>query len=112
MSLPQGYARLFRAIREDVSVRHEATGCAAMLGALVILRPEPIWWAVALAATFTALALELANSAVETLADHLHPERDPAIGRAKDLFSAAATVADTAQIVIGLLMVLHATGVI
>ncbi|WP_211168945.1 diacylglycerol kinase [Aromatoleum toluvorans] len=36
----------------------------------------------------TVLATKLANSAMEALADHLHPEFHPVIGKLKDMPSA------------------------
>jgi diacylglycerol kinase (ATP) len=47
-------------------------------------------WYVAMVASFLAiLAVELLNTAIEKFADHLAPAQDPAVGRVKDLGSAA-----------------------
>ena len=45
---------------------------------------------------------ELFNTALETLADHLHPERHPVVGAAKDIAAAAVLVASGAAVVAGL----------
>lgn len=48
------------------------------------------WTGVALVGVLLAvLAVEFLNTAVEKLCDHLHPDHHPAIGRVKDLGSAA-----------------------
>jgi diacylglycerol kinase (ATP) len=47
-------------------------------------------WYVAMIGSFLAiLAVELLNTSVEKLADHLAPAQHPAVGRVKDLGSAA-----------------------
>jgi undecaprenol kinase len=80
------------ALRES-SFRTQLVAAVAALIALAWLRPAPLWWAlVALAVTFV-LAAELANTAVERLADRLHPERDPQIKLVKDCMAAAVLVA-------------------
>jgi diacylglycerol kinase len=47
---------------------------------------------------------EAFNTALEQLADTLHPERDPGIGRAKDVAAAAVLIAALGAAVIGVLV--------
>jgi diacylglycerol kinase (ATP) len=61
-------------------------------------RTEWLWVVIAIAAVWSAEAL---NSALEALADTLHPARHPGIGRAKDLAAAAVLIAAVAAAVIG-----------
>jgi diacylglycerol kinase (ATP) len=49
--------------------------------------------ALILALGLLVLAAELGNSAIEDLADHLWPDRDPRAGRIKDIGSAMVAVA-------------------
>ena len=51
----------------------------AVVIALIVLRPAPLWWALVLLASSAVLAAELFNTAIERLADHLHPELHPEI---------------------------------
>ena len=51
------------------------------------------------------LGLELVNTALEHLADHLHPETHAEIRIAKDCAAAAVLVASAAAAVVGLLTV-------
>jgi diacylglycerol kinase (ATP) len=44
------------------------------------------------------------NSALEALADAVHPARDPRVGRAKDLAAGAVLIAAIASAVIGALL--------
>jgi len=57
------------------------------------LRPAPLWWALVALAVAVVLAAELANTALERLADRLHPEKHPEIKVAKDCMAAAVLVA-------------------
>ena len=49
------------------------------------------------------LAGELINSSIEALADHLHPQQHPAIGRVKDLAAGMVLVTSIAAMIVGLL---------
>jgi diacylglycerol kinase (ATP) len=62
---------------------------------------EWCWIALAIALVWVAEAF---NSALEALADAVHPSRDPRIGRAKDLAAGAVLVAAIAAAVIGALL--------
>ena len=49
------------------SLRTQKIVLAGVLLFLVILRPEPLWWALAIICSTTVLAAELLNSALERL---------------------------------------------
>jgi len=53
------------------------------------------------------LAAELFNTALEHLADHLHPEVDPRIGLVKDCAAAAVLVAAIAAAAVGIALLVH-----
>ena len=60
--------------------------------------PAPLWWAIAALTVAFVLAAELFNTAVEGLADHLHPEQHPAIKTVKDCAAGAVLVASIAAL--------------
>lgn len=66
-------------------------------------RTEWLWITVAIALVWSAEAF---NTALEELADALHPERHPGIGRAKDMAAAAVLIAALGAAVIGVLVFL------
>jgi diacylglycerol kinase (ATP) len=79
-----------------------ATIAAIGLGAWLRLSPaEWCWIVLAIALVWIAEAL---NSALEALADAVHPERDARVGAAKDLAAGAVLVAAIASAVIGALV--------
>jgi diacylglycerol kinase len=66
-------------------------------------RSEWLWIT---AAIVLVLSTECFNTALEQLADTLHPERHPGIGRAKDMAAAAVLIAALGAAVIGMLIFL------
>jgi diacylglycerol kinase (ATP) len=71
-------------------------------------RAEWLWISLAIALVWSAEAF---NTALELLADVLHPARHPGIGRAKDVAAAAVLIAALGAAVIGLLVfVPHLSG--
>ncbi|HYI41178.1 MAG TPA: diacylglycerol kinase [Allosphingosinicella sp.] len=83
--------------------------CALALAAALVtiaIRPGPLWSALVALAIALVLAFELANSALEYLLDHLHPDLAREIGAAKDAAAAAVLVASLAAACVGTLMLL------
>lgn len=74
--------------------------CAAGL-TLGLSREEWLWVTMAIVLVWSAEAF---NTAIEQLADTLHPERHPGIGRAKDVAAAAVLIAALGAAAIGVLV--------
>ena len=85
---------------------HVAT-FALLLAVLVAFRPEPVWWALALLASAAVVSAELFNTAIEHLADHLHPEIHPSIRIVKDCAAAAVLVAVAGALAVGVALIIH-----
>ncbi len=99
-------AGLVTAWRNERSFRTQAVCAALALAGLAILRPAPVWWALVLIACGAVVAAELFNTAVEALADRLHPDEHPAIRVVKDCAAAAVLVAAATALGVALAMVL------
>jgi diacylglycerol kinase (ATP) len=84
--------------RAEKSFKTQVVATVAVAGALLWLRPAPLWWAIAALTIAFVLAAELVNTAIEGLADHLHPEQHPAIKAVKDCGAAAVLVASAAAL--------------
>ena len=80
------------ALRSESSFKFQAAAAVAVFVALAWLRPAPLWWAIISLTVVLVLAAELINTAVECLADHLHPERHPRIKVVKDCAAAAVLI--------------------
>ena len=83
------------------------TGIAVLLIiGLLIVQPALIWWALILLCIGMVLAAELANTALETLIDHLHPQIHPEVGKAKDIMAGMVLTLSIAAALVGLLALL------
>jgi diacylglycerol kinase (ATP) len=77
------------ALRSERAVRQEAIALAAAVPAALLISSD-LWTRVALVGTLLfTLAVELLNTAVEKLCDHVTPQRHPEVGLVKDMGSAA-----------------------
>lgn len=79
--------------RYESAFRQEAIVVVLLLPSTFFLAQSLAHWCALIAALCLLLLTELLNSAIETLADRITLEQDPMIGRAKDIGSAAVTVA-------------------
>lgn len=90
------------------SERSFRTQCGFALAAglvVVVLQPGWVWAALVALSIALVLALELLNSALEYLIDHVHPGIAPQIGQAKDAAAGAVLVASLGALAVGALMV-------
>jgi len=101
------WAGLAHALRAERSVRVHVVALLAVLGAMVLLRPGPAWWALVSLASSGVLAAELFNTAVEHLADHLHPEIHPSIRIVKDCAAGAVLIAVLGATGVGVALTVH-----
>jgi undecaprenol kinase len=88
------------------SFRTQIIAALAVIVTTILLRPGLLWSAVLVLAIALVLALELLNSALEAMLDHLHPDIAPAIKIAKDAAAGAVLVMSTAAVVVGTLMLI------
>ncbi len=86
--------------RCESSFRTHVLAGAGALGALVILRPQPIWWGIILLVSVLVMAFEALNSALERLIDHLHPDIHPEIGIVKDMAAGAVLLLSIGALII------------
>jgi diacylglycerol kinase (ATP) len=81
------------AIREESAFRQELTLAAIMVPIGVFVPVEPVERVLLLGSVMLVLIVELLNSSIENAVDRIGLERNELSGRAKDLGSAAVTVA-------------------
>jgi undecaprenol kinase len=83
---------LYLAFFREHSFRFQVIAGAAVFVALLLTRPSPAWWAIVALAVGFVLVAELFNTALEVLADHLHPEQHPEIRAVKDIAAGAVLI--------------------
>jgi len=104
--LGYAWAGIRGALRTERSLRIHMMFAAGVVPALLMLRPALIWWALVGITVALVLAAELINTALENLADHLHPEQHPRIKVVKDCAAGAVLVLSIGAVWVGLLAVL------
>jgi diacylglycerol kinase (ATP) len=100
-----GYAvgGLRTAFRTEASFRTQLLLAVVAAATLAWVRPPWVWVALCIVSAAAVLATELVNTALEHLADRLHPEQHPTIRAAKDCAAAAVLLASIAAVIIGVL---------
>lgn len=91
----------------EASLRLQALALAAVVAVLLWLRPGAVWWALALFASSAVVAAELLNTAIEQLADALHPAESNAIRIVKDCAAAAVLIAVLGALAVAAAFVVH-----
>ncbi len=95
-SFPNKLRNAFAGIRfawdAERNFRIEVVLGLVTLVAFAVIRPAAPWWALIALCIALVLVVELANSAMETLADHLHPEIHPVVGKVKDMLAGMVLV--------------------
>jgi len=89
------------------SFRYHVISCVGVLIALTLTRPAPIWWAIGVLAAGLVMVAELINTAIETLADHIHPERHDEIRAVKDIAAAAVFVSSITAVLVAVVFLIY-----
>jgi undecaprenol kinase len=103
-------AGIRHAVRSEQSARIQVGAFVVVVVTLLVLRPEPLWWALVMLASAGVLAAEMFNTAIEQLVDHLHPEVHPKIRVVKDCAAAGVLVASLGAVVVAIALVVHLLG--
>src|SRR5262249_25473532 len=77
------------ATRSEAALRQELLALAIAIPLGLILAPSPGWYLAMVGVLILAISIELLNTAIEKLADHVTREHHPQIGLVKDMGSAA-----------------------
>jgi undecaprenol kinase len=99
------------ATRTESNMRRHWVMAVFVLLLFIWLQPSALWWALIIMCISLVIAAELANSAIEVLIDHMHPELHPQIGRTKDILAGMVLILSICAGVIGILAILATQGV-
>jgi undecaprenol kinase len=101
-----GYAitGIFEGWRQERSFRTHVWLGAVTIGALCVLHPAPVWWAIVTLSIGLVLAMELMNGAIEALIDHLHPEIHPKIRVVKDMAAGAVLITALSALAVAVIL--------
>src|SRR6267154_1142008 len=93
--------------RSERSFRFQLFALVVVVVGCALVRLEPAWWAIVLMTSAMVVSAELFNTALEHLADHLHPEIHPRIRVVKDCAAAAVLMASCAAVAVGIALIVH-----
>lgn len=88
------------AFRGESSFRWHVIAALVVIAVLAATRAPPLWWAIGAVTVSVVLVAELINTAVEHLADHLHPDVHPSIRIVKDCAAGAVLLASIGALVV------------
>jgi diacylglycerol kinase (ATP) len=103
-------AGLGHALRGERSLQTQLGVLVIVVLALAYLRPTALWWALLSLCAALVLTAELFNTAIEHLADHLHPDLHPQIRIVKDCAAAAVLCAALGAIGVAVAFVVELAG--
>ena len=92
--------------RSERNARIEGLIAFAVIIAGVVFDIDRFEWIAVTIAIGLVLAAEAFNTSLESLADAVHPDQHPLVGRAKDIAAGAVLIAAIAATVIGLIVFL------
>jgi diacylglycerol kinase len=97
----KGAAFLIRS-QPHARIHLAATGAVFVLG--LALNLQRLEWCLLIIAIMIVWVAEGMNTALEAIADAVHPAHHPLIGRAKDVAAAAVLIAAVGAVLIGILI--------
>jgi diacylglycerol kinase len=100
-SLKNAMNGLKAAFQGQRNLRIQATIALFTIALGIGLKITRMEWAIIFTCIGLVMGLELLNSAIEVLLDKIHPEKDPAIGKAKDIAAGAVLLASICSLIAG-----------
>ena len=82
-----------------------------VIAAGFVLGIRQIEWCAIVLCMVAVFALEAANTAIELLADAVHPDQHPLVGKAKDVAAGAVLIAATGAAIVGAIIFLPYLGI-
>ena len=103
-SFRYAFQGLWWLVREEHNSWIHLAFVVVLIPAGFILHLSPVEWTLIILCMGLVLGMELVNSAIERLADKISTERDPVIGKIKDLSAGAVLISAIASAIVGLII--------
>lgn len=98
---------IMAALRSEHSLRFQILALAGVLLVLLVFRPGPLWYALVALSSAGVIGAELFNTAIEHLADHLHPAEHARIKVVKDCAAGAVLIASLGALGVAASLAMH-----
>ncbi len=103
-SIQHAFAGILHALRHEPNVRIHLMATLLLVVAMIFIPLNTLEIALLLIITATIWAAELFNTSIETIMDHLSPEKQPAVKHIKDMAAGAVLVLSIAAFLIALII--------
>jgi len=87
--------------KTESNFRFHCYSSIAVFLVFIFIQPSLIWWALIIICIALVIAAELANTAIETLLDYMHPEIHPKVGMVKDIMAGMVLSLSILALIIG-----------
>lgn len=95
------FSGIVSAMRSEVNLRIQLVVFGIVVALGLWFQLDAMEWVAVLLVSGLVLSAEIMNTSIEKLCDVLHPNRDPGIGKVKDLSAGAVLVAALAAAAVG-----------
>lgn len=106
LSFKYAFAGIWIALKEEPNLKFHFFAAILVLTVSAYLQITTVEWLVVLLTIGMVIALELTNSAIESIVDSFTSERHPGAKKAKDISSGAVLAASVAAALVGILIFL------
>jgi undecaprenol kinase len=100
-------AGIYTGLKSENSLRFQIFVLLCVVISLIAVGIEPVWWAIIALTCSAVISAELFNTALEHLADHLHPETHPQIQIVKDCAAAAVLITVLGALAVAAAVAVH-----
>lgn len=103
-SFKYAFQGLFTAFREEPNFRFHVVAMIGVVSFGGYLELERLDWLILTLTIGAVLCVELLNTAIENICDHINPERHPVIKKIKDVAAAAVLVSAFMAFIVAILI--------
>lgn len=104
LSFKYAFEGLILALKEEPNIKIHLSIAIIAVGLGVFFQIRFYEWLMMVVVIGLVIGLELTNTAIEAMLDHLIPERSPAAKKAKDIAAGAVLVASITALIIGIMI--------
>ncbi len=101
LSFAHAFKGITFALQTEVHMKLHALAALVVICAGFYFDVTTMEWALLVMCIVAVIGMEMLNSSIENLCDHLHPSRHEAIGKVKDMAAGAVLVVSIGAAVVG-----------
>ena len=99
-SVGHAFKGMFVLIKTEASIKVQLAIAIAVIGAGFYFNISPVEWMIQIAMIGLVMSIEGLNTAIENIADFIHPEHNDKIGLIKDIAAGAVFIASIISVIV------------